>query len=121
MLVTSTGEVLVPCPADFIEVLLDQSLRFADLLQVEAEIRGQLNDRIDPELCFPVGVLNVDVWPPFFAGEEVEPKPSHSEDRGTHKTRIALRAGRRPPKPERRRNERCHKLRWRSVKRNCGS
>jgi hypothetical protein len=54
--------------ADFIEVLGDQTLRFSNLLQVEAEIRGQLGDRIDPELRFPVGMLNMNARPPFFAG-----------------------------------------------------
>jgi hypothetical protein len=55
--VTSTGEVLAPCAADFIEVLLDQDLRFRHLFGLKAEVCGQFDDRLDPELRFAVGML----------------------------------------------------------------
>jgi hypothetical protein len=72
-LVTSAGEVLGPGAADFIQVLLDQFLCLGDLLRLETEIRHQLHVRLDPKLCFAVGMLNVDVSPPFLSGEKVEP------------------------------------------------
>src|SRR6202035_1503778 len=50
-LVTSAGEVLGPGAADFIQVLLDQSLCFGDLLRLETEICHQLHVPLDPELC----------------------------------------------------------------------
>jgi len=67
----------VPCPgvADLIEVLLDQFLNFGNLLWLEAEVRCQLDRRIDPELRFAVRMLNMNVRPPFLAGKEIEPKP----------------------------------------------
>ena len=86
---TSAGEVLCPGGADFIEVLLDQCLNFRNLLWLEAEVRRQLDGRIDPELRFAVSMLNVNVRPQFLAGKEIEPEPFDPQDRRTHKASIA--------------------------------
>jgi hypothetical protein len=51
----------------------DQLLCLGDLLRLETEICHQLHVRLDPKLCFAVGMLNVDVSPPFLSGEKVEP------------------------------------------------
>src|SRR6266516_3995077 len=53
-LVTSTGEVFRPSVADFIQMLLDQLLRFGYLLRFEAKVRGKLDDRFNPEFRFAV-------------------------------------------------------------------
>ena len=70
-------------------MLLDQFLNFGNLLWLEAEVRCQLDDRIDPELRFAVRMLNMNVRPSFLAGKEIEPKPSDSQDRRTHGASIA--------------------------------
>ena len=57
-------------------MLLDQFLNFGKLLWLEAEVRRQLDRRINPELRFAVRMLNMNVRAPFLAGKEVEPKPS---------------------------------------------
>jgi hypothetical protein len=44
------------------------------LLELEADVRRQLDRRIDPALRFAVRMLNMNVRPSFFAGKEVEPK-----------------------------------------------
>ena len=49
-------------------MLLDKSLDFGHLLGLEAEVRGQLNVWVNPELRFTVGMLNVNVRAPFFTG-----------------------------------------------------
>jgi hypothetical protein len=89
MLVTSTGEVLAPCGADLIEVLLDQDLNLRDLLWFQPEVRRQLHGGIDPELRLTLSVLNMNVPSSFLAGKEVEPKSLGPEDRRTHETSIA--------------------------------
>src|ERR1700730_7898311 len=88
-LVTSAREVLGPSAADFIQVLLDQFLCLGDLLRLETEMCHQLQARVDPEFGFAVGVLNVDVSPPFLAGEKVEPEPLDPQNRRTHRASIA--------------------------------
>ena len=50
--------MLCPGAADFIDVLLDQFLNFRNLFWLEAEVRRQLDGRIDPELRFAVRMLN---------------------------------------------------------------
>src|SRR6266851_927263 len=74
-LVTSAGEVPGPGVADFIQVLLDQFLCLGDLLRFETEIRHQLHARVNPELCFAVGMLNMDVSPPFLSGKKKKRNP----------------------------------------------
>ena len=88
---TSTREVLAPRAADFIEVLLDQNLCLSDVLWLDVEVCGELDDRIDPELGFAFGVLNMNVRPPFLTREEVEPKPPNAKDRRTHSLSIPVR------------------------------
>jgi hypothetical protein len=73
-LVTSTGEVLGPSAADFIQVLPDQPLGFDNLLRREAEILREFDDGIDPEFRLPFRVLHVNVRPTLLARKEVEPK-----------------------------------------------
>jgi hypothetical protein len=41
-----------------------------------------------PELRLTIGVLNVDVWPRLFSGEEVEAVPTRAENRGAHEPSI---------------------------------
>ena len=86
---TSAGEVLCPGAADFIDVLLDQSLNFRNLLWLEAEVRRELDGRIDPELRFAVRMLNMNVRPSFLAGKEIEPKSFDPQDRRAHEASIA--------------------------------
>ena len=52
-------------------MLLDQFLNFRNLLWLEAEVRRQLDGRIDPELRFAVSMLNMNVRSPFLAGKEI--------------------------------------------------
>jgi hypothetical protein len=59
--------VFCPGAADFIEVLPDQFLNFRNLLWLQAEVCGQLDGRINPELCFAVCMLNMNGRPPFLA------------------------------------------------------
>ncbi len=70
-------------------MLLDQLLNFGNLLWFEAEVRRQLDGRIDPELRFAVRMLNMNVRPSFLAGKEIKPKPFDSQDRWTHGASIA--------------------------------
>ena len=86
---TSAEEMLCPGAADFIDVLLDQSLSFRNLFWLEAEVRRQLDGRIDPELRFAVRMLNMNVRPSFLAGKKIEPKSSDSQDGRTHGASIA--------------------------------
>ena len=70
-------------------MLLDQNLCLSDVLWLEVEVCGELDDRIDPELGFAFGVLNMNVRPPFLTREEVEAKPPNAKDRRTHSLSIA--------------------------------
>ena len=70
-------------------MLLNQAPRLTDLRWLQAEGRCQLHARFDPELRFSVGVLNVDVDPPFFAREEVEPKALGPKNCRTHGASLA--------------------------------
>jgi len=70
-------------------VLLDKSLDFGHLLGLEAEVHGQLNVWVNPELRFTVGMLNVNVRAPFFTGKEIQPKASHPKNCRTHRPSIA--------------------------------
>jgi hypothetical protein len=70
-------------------VLLDQFLNFGNLLGLKAEVRCQLDRRINPELRFAVRMLNMNVRPPLLAGKELKPKPSDPQDRRTHGASIA--------------------------------
>ena len=58
------------------------------------EVCGQFDDRINPELCFAFGVLNMNVRAPLLAEKEVEPKPSNAQDRRTHQPQHSLRGPR---------------------------
>jgi hypothetical protein len=87
--VTSAGEVLGPSAADFIKVLLNQTLSLGDLLRLQAEVRSQLHIRINPKLRFAIGVLNVDVTASLLAREEVESKSLGSKNRWTHCVSLA--------------------------------
>jgi hypothetical protein len=54
--VTSTGEVLAPCAADFIEVLLDQDLRFRHLFGLRLKFAassttGSIQNFASPSAC----------------------------------------------------------------------
>ena len=86
---TSAGEVPCPGAADFIQVLLDQFLNCRNLLWFEAEVRCQLDGRINPELRFAFRMLNMNVRPPFLARKEIEPKPFDPQDGRTHRASIA--------------------------------
>src|SRR5262247_3289309 len=88
-LVTSAGEVLGPGGADLIKMLLDQGLDFRNLLWLQTEVAGQLHGRIDPELRFAIGMLNVNVSSSFLTGKEVKPISLDPQDRRTHRTSIA--------------------------------
>ena len=66
---------------------MDQPKCGADLLFTQAEVLGELNFRIQPELCFPCCGLYVHV------NSEIEPVRAVPEDRGTHAWILTGRAG----------------------------
>lgn len=70
-------------------MLLDQGLDFRNLLWLQTEVAGQLHGRIDPELRFAIGMLNVNVSSSFLTGKEVKPISLDPQDRRTHRTSIA--------------------------------
>jgi len=88
-LVTSTREVLRPGAADFIQVLLDQFPGFCNLLHFQPVVRVEFNSWFDPELCFAVGMLDMDMRSRLLTREEVEPEPSNAQDGRTHPYKIA--------------------------------
>ena len=64
-------------------------MNFSNLPWLEAEVRCQLDGRLDPELRFALSMLNVNVRQPFLAGKEVEPKPFDAQNSRTHAASIA--------------------------------
>ena len=57
--------------------------------RAEPVILSQLDCGVEPELCFPAGMVHVNVRPLLLAREEVEPIPSRPEDGRTHDSREA--------------------------------
>ena len=70
-------------------MLLNQALSLGHLLRLEAEVRGELNVRINPEFRFPIRVLHVDVSAPLLARKELEPVALGPENGRTHRTSLA--------------------------------
>src|SRR2546428_618089 len=85
--VTSATEVRLPRAADFILVLLNQSLCCAKAAGTEAVVPRQLDVGVQPELRLTTGMLNVYVWPPLLERKEVETIPANAEDGRTHNGR----------------------------------
>ena len=50
-----------------------------------AIVLGNRDFRLDPYLCLACFVMHVYVRSWLFPGEEVEPEPTSTEDRGTHR------------------------------------
>src|SRR3990172_2600973 len=84
ILVTSTAEVFRPRCADFILMLLNNPEGCGDPTAGQSEVLRQLQPRLQPELCFAAGVLDVHVRPWLFAGEEVKAVAPNSQNGRTH-------------------------------------
>jgi hypothetical protein len=69
-------------------VLLDNLSGVLEKVGLEAVIDGQLDRRVEPELCLPISVLDVHVRSRFLAGEEVEAESPDSKYRRAHVLRI---------------------------------
>src|SRR3990172_7961017 len=87
--VTSGAKVCLPGAADLIGVLPGQSERGGQPLRRQPIVLCQLHRWGEPELRFARSVLNVYVGALFLSREEVEPVPSHPQDRRAHATKIA--------------------------------
>jgi hypothetical protein len=87
-LVTSTSEVCLPGPPDFLFMFPDQLQRFENGSSPEALILRQRNLWFQPELCFPIRRLHVYMHAQLLAGEEKEPQVAAPQDRGTHCARL---------------------------------
>lgn len=72
--VISTSKVLAPGSTDVIFVFPDQRLRRPNLAVVQDVILRQFDQRLKPELSFPIGMIHVHVEPWFLAREEKEPE-----------------------------------------------
>ena len=83
-LVTSTSKMLPPGGEDFTFVLLNGTQRRVDPTHAQPVVFRQLQAWFKPELRFTGGMLDMDVGPRFFAGEEVEPIAPYSKNRRTH-------------------------------------
>lgn len=69
-------------------MLLDQCLDLGQLLCCEPIVHCEPHLRLDPEFCFAIGMLHMNVHSPLLAREEVKAKPADSQNRRTHATRI---------------------------------
>ncbi len=65
-------------------MLLDNLEGCIDATAGQSVILGQLQPRLQPELCFAAGVLDMHVCPSLFAGEEVEAIAANSQNGRTH-------------------------------------
>jgi hypothetical protein len=65
-------------------MLLNEVIRLADFSPGQACVLGDLNRRFEPELCFTVLALNMDMHPSYFTREEVEPEAAFTKYGGTH-------------------------------------
>ena len=72
-------------------------LSLGHLFQLEAEIRGQLDARLNPEFRLAVRALYVHMSTPLLAGEKVEAETLRSKDRWTHQASLAQAAAIRAP------------------------
>jgi hypothetical protein len=75
--------VLAPGSTDVIFVFPDQRFRRPNLAVVQAVILRQFEQRLKPELRFPVGMMHVHVEPGFLARKEKEAEIL-AKDRWTH-------------------------------------
>ena len=67
MLVTPTGEVLIPGAADDMFVLLNQAKGFGDFMSRKSNRQGEFNPGLEPELRFTALTLNMNVYSRLFA------------------------------------------------------
>jgi hypothetical protein len=88
-LVTSTSEVLVPCPSDFLLMLVNQAQCVKQVYRLQAMILRQRDDRIQPDLCLAVRRLHMNVQPILLSREEEKPQVSAAEHGWTHCHRLA--------------------------------
>jgi hypothetical protein len=70
--------------SDFILPFLEQLQNSTNLVSRKAEIRGQLDLRLHPELRFCLSRLHMDVYSSLFAREEEHPNPALPKNGGTH-------------------------------------
>lgn len=89
MWVTSASEVLLPRALDLIFVLPDQIGDDPEIGRRQAVILRQLDLRFQPEFCFSVSTVDVDMRSRFLPGEEEETKPSLSENSWAHEGMLA--------------------------------
>ena len=90
---TSTAEVGLPCFADFVFMLSNQSECGVKLSCVQAVVLGQFDFWLEPKLCLARGGLHVYVHSNFFTREEIEPVRTMPENRGTHAWIVDRKAG----------------------------
>jgi hypothetical protein len=65
-------------------MLLNKALCLTDLSSGQAGVLGNLNHRFEPEFCFTVLALNMDMHPRLLTGKEVEPEATLTENSRTH-------------------------------------
>ena len=85
-LVTSTSEVPSPCGEDFALVLLNRAQCSVEAARTQPVVLRQLQARSQPELRFTGDMLDMDVGPRFFTGEEIEPIAPYSKNRSDSRT-----------------------------------
>jgi hypothetical protein len=59
-------------------MLLNELFGLGELLRFQPVVRVEFDGRVNPELRFTVGVLDVHMRPPFLPREEVEAKASNA-------------------------------------------
>ena len=86
---TSATEVVVPCIFDFLNVSLNNYLRFSLLLRRQTGLRSQSNMWRQPKLGFAVRMRNMHMDALLFTGEEEQPKLSITHNGGGHIATVA--------------------------------
>jgi hypothetical protein len=82
ILVISTVEVPMPRGSEFVTVLINDSLHFANLLFAHTHVSDQFDLGIQPELRLSVGTHNVHVHARLFSGKEEKAISALSMNRG---------------------------------------
>lgn len=67
-------------------MLLDEASSRCNSSAAQSIVLRQLDPRFKPELCFTIGMVDVDVHPRFLAREEVEAIAAARKHRRTHET-----------------------------------
>lgn len=87
---TSTGEVLVPRGSDLMLALPNELLYGTEMVGPKPIVLCDLYARLQPELCFAIGVLHMYVDPRLLPRKEVEPVPLGAEDSRAHGLKIVV-------------------------------